>query len=153
MCVCVCVCVEAKLGIFKYNSKQLYYKTKLFLIKDLGLSFFAIALLKGFTRTFNSFACLLIDVLRSFLMAVEKAVKKPSFRILFNPSLPLFPQDALFLSNILLCFGWTKNLWLGVGIKQIIDSLSFLFLLTYIELSFNFKKCLNNRDNYEYLDL
>ena len=36
--------------------------------------------------------------------------------------------------------------------KQIINSWSFLFLLTHIELNFNFKKCLNKRDDHENLD-
>ena len=38
-------------------------------------------------------------------------------------------------------------------VKQIIDSLSFLFLLTHIGLNLDFKKCSNNRVNHENLDL
>ena len=37
------------------------------------------------------------------------------------------------------------------GVKQIIDSLLFLFLLTYIGVNF-LKKWLNTRDNHEHLD-
>ena len=47
-----------------------------------------------------------------------------------------------------------KSFGLGFIVKQIIDSLSFLFLLAHIGLDFNLKKkCFNNRANYENLDL
>ena len=41
---------------------------------------------------------------------------------------------------------------LDFGVKHMIDSLSFLFLLTHIGLNFN-KQCLNNRANRENLYL
>ena len=39
------------------------------------------------------------------------------------------------------------------SVKKIIDSLSFLFLLTHIGLNFDSKKCLNNKADHENLDL
>ena len=45
-----------------------------------------------------------------------------------------------------------KFFLLGSGVKQIIDSLAFISLLTHIGLNFN-EKCLNNRANHENLDL
>ena len=45
-----------------------------------------------------------------------------------------------------------KSFWLGFGVKQIIDSLSFLFLLTQIGLNFN-EKYMNDKANHENLDL
>ena len=46
------------------------------------------------------------------------------------------------------------KIWFGFSIKQNINSLSFLFLLTHIGLNFNKKKqCLKNRTNHKNLDL
>ena len=42
--------------------------------------------------------------------------------------------------------------WLGFSVKQIIDSLSFLFLLTNFGMNFN-EKGSNNKGNHENLDL
>ena len=53
----------------------------------------------------------------------------------------------------LLSIRWTKRFWLGFSVKQIIDSLSFLFVLIHIELNSNSEKCLNNIANHENLDL
>ena len=43
--------------------------------------------------------------------------------------------------------------WLSLGAQQILDSLSFFFLLTHIWLYFDLKNFLNNRDNHENLNL
>ena len=43
-----------------------------------------------------------------------------------------------------------KCFWLGLGVKKIIDSLSFLFLLTHIGINFN-EKVLEQRANLLYL--
>ena len=40
-----------------------------------------------------------------------------------------------------------KDFWLGFGVKQIIDFLSFLLLLTNTGLNFNKKMSLNNTVN------
>ena len=83
----------------------------------------------------------------TFLIAVARVVKKPSFRFLFFPPLALFLKKILFSKIIFFAFYIVEketpiisgNFWLGFGVKQIIDSLSFLFLLTYIGLNFNEK--------------
>ena len=55
--------------------------------------------------------------------------------------------NAMQLSIILDFF------WYVFGVKQIINSLPFLFLFTHIGLNLIFKKCSNNRANHENLDL
>ena len=79
-----------------------------------------------------------------------------AFFLLFFPNLhSLFFLKNLFLckKNLsLLCIRLTMKLWIGFGGKQIIDSLSFLFLLTHIGLNFHLKMYLNNRANHENLD-
>ena len=47
----------------------------------------------------------------------------------------------------------TKKLMFGFGVKQNIDAVLFLLLLTDIGLNLNLKKCLNKSVNNENLDL
>ena len=82
------------------------------------------------------------------------AVKKPLFP--FRSLIPsIFYLKMLFFSkkNVYLVFCRQRNFPFFFGVKQIIDSLSFLFLFTHIGLNFNLKKGLNNRSNHENLDL
>ena len=65
----------------------------------------------------------------------------------------LFSFKSYFYLNSLLYIWLTKKLWLGFSVKQIIDSLSFLFLLTHIGLNFNLKMCVNNWANNENLHI
>ena len=65
---------------------------------------------------------------------------------MFNPPLSLFLKKLFYRKkkrfSFILYTGDRKN-WLGFGVKHIIDSLSFLFLLTHIGLNLNFSKYLN----------
>ena len=47
----------------------------------------------------------------------------------------------------------TLKLWLDFGVKQILDYLLFLLLLTHIGLNFDFKMCFGKWANHEYLDI
>ena len=97
------------------------------------------AVLTVFSPTFNALASFLIDVVGSFLITVTREVKKHCFRFLFNRSF-LFLKKLFFLSIgfFALCSADKETpiisefFRLGFCVRQIIDSLSFLFLLSHI---------------------
>ena len=60
-----------------------YFRLKKYrgvLANDFSCKSCLIAVLTVFSWTFNSLACFLIDVVMFFLIAIMRAVKKPSFR-------------------------------------------------------------------------
>ena len=108
-------------------------------MKRSGIKSCLIAVLIVFSWTFDSLLCFLIDVVGVLLIAVARAVKKTPFFVQSStPSFSLKSSFAVIFFS-LFCIRLTKKCWLGFGVKQILDSLSFLFLLTHIGLNFNSK--------------
>ena len=103
-----------------------------------------------FSWTFNLLQYFLIDVVGSFLIAIARAVKKP---FCLKLSTPRFSLKSSFSIKKIFLYIVCKETLAWFCIKQIIDSLLFLYLLLHIGLNFNIKHCLNNRANHENLDL
>ena len=90
-----------------------------------------IAVIIVFSGTFSSLACFLIDIGRSFYITVARAVKS----LLFVSCSILHPPFSLKRHFPVKCFALLCILYakkIGFNIKQIMDSLSFLFSFSLI---------------------
>ena len=98
-----------------------------------------IAVLTVFSWTYHSLAGFLIDVVGYFLITTARTVKSLLFIFCSFLLSPFSLKSSFSVKKTFLCFVYSRQrnsnyfgnfFWLGFIIKQIIDSLPFIYLLT-----------------------